>query len=80
MVPGNSEALVHMPEIELLNILNINCNTVGTKRKKGTNCNMRNDSILSAGSEQCCANRGLDRSCAKTNCNTSCYTVAVIQF
>ena len=41
-----------MSDIELLNILNINCNTIGTdKEEKGVNCNMRKDSILSAGSE-----------------------------
>ena len=64
-----------MPDIELLNILNINCNTIGTdKEEKGMKCNMRKDSVLSAGSEQCCANTGPERSCAKTNSNTSCYT------
>ena len=73
--PGNGEALLAMPDIELLNILNINCNTVVTEKdKKGTNCNMRIDSILGAGSEQCCAITGPERSCAKTNSNTSCYT------
>ena len=62
-------------DIELLNILNINFKIICTdKEEKGTNCNMRKDSILSAGSEQCCANTGLERSRAKTNSNTSCYT------
>ena len=40
-----------MPDNELLNILNINCNTTGTdKEEKGMNCNMRIDNG-SAGSE-----------------------------
>ena len=64
-----------MPDIELLNILNKNCNTITTeKEEKGVNCNMRKDSILSAGNEQCFANIGPGRSCAKTNSKTSCYT------
>ena len=72
---GNREALLGMPDIELLNTLNIKCNTIGTdKEENSTNCNMRKDSILDAGSEQCCANTVQERSCAKTNSNTSCYT------
>ena len=64
-----------MQDIEMLNIINTNCNTVGTeKEEKGRNCNMRKDSILDAGSEKCCANTGPERSCDKTNSNTSCYT------
>ena len=59
VVPGNGEALLGMPDIELLNILNINSNTIGTdKEEKGINCKMRKDRILGAGSEQCCANTG----------------------
>ena len=59
----------------MLKILNVNCNTVGTdKDGKGANCKMRKDSVLGAGSEQCSANTGLERSCAKTDSNTSCYT------
>ena len=64
-----------MPDIELLNISNINCKTLGIdKEDKGEYCNMRKESILRAGSEQCCASTGLERSGAKTNSNTSCYT------
>ena len=64
-----------MSDIELLNILNINCNTIGTdKEEKGENWNMRKNSILGAGIEYCCANTGLERICVKTNSNTSCYT------
>ena len=29
MVPGNGQALLGMPDIEVLNILTINCNTIG---------------------------------------------------
>ena len=79
-----------MSDIELLNILNINCNIIGTDiEEKGTMCNVnkdsilgtgseqcctKKDSILGAGSKQCCASTGPERSCAKTNSNTSCYT------
>ena len=34
IVPGNGEALLGMPNIELLNILNINCNTRSTEKEK----------------------------------------------
>ena len=37
MVPGNRDALLSILDIELLNILQINCNTIGTgKGEKGT--------------------------------------------
>ena len=75
VVPGNREVLLGMSDTELLNILNINCKTIGTdKEEKGVNCNMRKDSVLSAGSEQYCINTGPERSCAKTNSNRRCYT------
>ena len=65
----------HAKHIEFLNIWNINCNTIDTdKEGKGSKCNMRIVNILDAGSEQCCANRGPERSCTKTDSNTSCYT------
>ena len=35
---------------------------------------MRKDSIPRSGSEQCCANTGLERSFGKTNNSTICYT------
>ena len=67
--------LLGMPHIELLNILNINCNTVGTEKEgKGTNSNMRKDSVLGEGNEQCSANTGPESSCKKTNSNTTYYT------
>ena len=49
VVPGNSEILLGMADIELFSILNINCNTISRgKEEKGVNCNMRKDSLLSA--------------------------------
>ena len=38
VVPGDRGALLDMPGIEPLNILQINCNTIGTKKEeKGVN-------------------------------------------
>ena len=34
VVPGNEEVLLGMPNIELLNILNINGNTIGTDKER----------------------------------------------
>ena len=63
-----------MSDTELFNILNINCNTIGAEKdEKGTNCNANKDSTIDAGSEQCCANTGLERSCTKDNNNADCY-------
>ena len=77
IVLGNGEVSLGMPEIELLSILNINCTTIGTeKEKKGVHCNMKKDSILSAGSEQCYANTSPERSSAKTNSNVRCSTTS----
>ena len=64
-----------MPDIELLNTLNINCNTIGVQKyEKDVNCNANKDSTIDAGSEQCCANTSRERSCTKTNSNADCYT------
>ena len=39
VVPGNGQALLGMPDIELLNILTISYHTVGTEKEdKDTNC------------------------------------------
>ena len=35
VVPGDGDALLGMPNIEVLNILQINYNTIGTKRGEG---------------------------------------------
>ena len=75
VVAGDKEVLLGIPDIELLNILNRNCNTISTnKDEKGANCNASEDSIPSAASEKCSANTGPERSCTKTNSNTGCYT------
>ena len=75
VVPGNREVLLGMSDIEQLNILNINCNTIGIdKEEKGKNCNMRKGSVFGEGSVQCSVNTGLERSGAKTDSNTSCCT------
>ena len=34
VVPGDREALLGMPDIELLNILNINCSTIGAEKEE----------------------------------------------
>ena len=39
VVPQDGDTLLGMPDIELLNILQINCNIIGTKKKKGANYN-----------------------------------------
>ena len=75
VVWGDGEALSSMPDIELLNILNINCNTIGAENDaKGMNCNVNKDGTMDAGSKQFSANIGLERSCTKTNSNADCYT------
>ena len=71
VVPGDGDALLGMPDIELLNILNVNCNTIGAE--KGANCNANKVSIIDAGDEHCCANTGPESSCTKTNSNADCY-------
>ena len=66
--------IVGMPDIELLNIVNINCNTIGAEKdEKGTNCNANKDSTIDSGSEQCCPNTSPERSCTKTNSNADSY-------
>ena len=52
VVLGDREVLLGMPDIELLNILNINCNTIGAEKdEKGMNCSANKDSTIDAGSE-----------------------------
>ena len=46
VVPENGGVLLGIPDIELLNILNIYCNTIDTDRdEKGANCNMRREHL-----------------------------------
>ena len=41
VVPGNRQALSCMPDIELLNILTVSCNTIGTEREDNhANCSI----------------------------------------
>ena len=72
--------LLGIPDIELLNILTISCNTIGTERgDKDMNCST-NKHTHDAGSEQCYVNTGPERSCKRTNSNVYCYkTQAKIQ-
>ena len=47
VVLADAKALLGMPDIEFLNILNINCNTIGTEKdEKGTNCNANKGSTI----------------------------------
>ena len=49
-----------MPDIELLNILNINCNTIGReKEEKGAYCNANKDGVFGARIKHCCAKQRL---------------------
>ena len=55
-----------MPDIEVLNILLINCNTIGTKKEeKGMKCNKNEMKIINVVSEQCYANTGPEKDCNK---------------
>ena len=41
VVPGNGQALLAIPDIEILNILTISCNTIHTEEaNKDANCHM----------------------------------------
>ena len=66
--------LLGMPDIELLNILQINCNTIGTKKEEtGTNYNEIKRNTISVGCEQCYANTNLEKDCdKKDNSADSC--------
>ena len=37
VVPGNGQALLGMPDIDMFNIIKINCNTIGTHENDSTN-------------------------------------------
>ena len=68
VVPRDGDALLGMPEKELLNILQINCNTIGTKKEeKGMNCNQTKKNAISARSEQCYTNNTPEKECDKDN-------------
>ena len=66
VVPWNGDTLLGMPDIELLNILQLNCNTIGTKNEeKGTNYNHNKRNAINVGNEQCHTNTGLEKDCDK---------------
>ena len=70
VAPGNRQTLLGMTDIKLLNILTIICNIISTEREdKDVNCSTSRHSTHDAGSEQYCANTGLERNCKRTNSN-----------
>ena len=71
VVPGYGQTLLGMPDIKLLNIFNISCNT---KEDKDEICNTNIHSTHDAASKQCCANTGPERSCTRKTSNKYCYT------
>ena len=72
VVPGDGNALLGMPDIELLNIMQINCNTIGTKKEeKGVKDNENKRNAINVGSDQCYANTGLEKDCNKKDTGSS---------
>ena len=64
-----------MPDIKLLNTLTVHCKTIDKEREdEDANCSTDRHSIHDAGSDQCCASTGLERSCTRSNSNVYCYT------
>ena len=69
-----------MPDIEILNILTISCNTIGTEEAyKNANCSTNTPVTCGAGSYQPYTNIRpetckLERSWTNTNSNSNCYT------
>ena len=58
--PEDEDALLGMSDIKLLNILQINYNTIGTKKEeKSTNSNQNKRNTINVGSEQWYTNTGL---------------------
>ena len=59
VVPWDGDVLLGMEDIELLNILQINCNTIGTKKEeKGMSYNENKRNAINVGSGHCYANTG----------------------
>ena len=55
VVPGNGQVSSGMPDIEILKILTIQCNIIGTEEvDKYTNCSTNRPVTHGAGSKQCC--------------------------
>ena len=66
VVPGKGDMSLGMLDINLLNILKISCDTVGArKEEKGVNYNQNKQNTISAESEQCSTNTGLEEDCNK---------------
>ena len=75
VVPGDGDALLGMPDIELLNILQINCDTTGTKEEeRGMNYNQSKKNAIKVGSKQCCTNTGMEKDCDKKDNNADSCT------
>ena len=78
VVPGDRGALLGMLSIELLNILQDNCNTIGTKKEeKGANYKKNKRNATSVGSEQCYVNTGPEKDCDKKDNSADCCTNTV---
>ena len=53
VAPGNGQALLGMPDIEILDILTINCNTIGTEEAaKAAKCSVNRAYSKDSGCEQ----------------------------
>ena len=63
-----------MPDIELLNILQINCNTIGTEKEKCANYRKNKRNTINVGNEQCNANTGLEKDCDKKDKSPDSFT------
>ena len=69
------DALLGMPDIELLNILQINCKTIGTrKEEKSMQYNKNKSNAINVGSEQCCATTGPEKNCDKKDSSADSCT------
>ena len=49
VVPGNRQALLGMPDIDTVNFININCNTIDTQETDRT-CNCSTNTAIHQGS------------------------------
>ena len=70
LVPGNGQALLGMPDIDMLDIININCNTINTHGNDSVdNCSTNTAICQSSRHVQHCTNMIQDADKAK-----KCYT------
>ena len=71
VIPGDRDMLLGMPDFDLLDILQINYNTIGKKKEEnGGNCNKNKRDTINAGSEQCYANTCPEKDCNKNTCSS----------